>query len=242
MPELDQLEKRVSKLERGGAVRFTVQYLLSPILVAAIGFYFNIKLEQTKSEVERVEVAHEMINTALGGDYEKSFITLRLVDVVLDPELAAQIKEAVFGYYEKKLAASLEEGRPEEAAEIMRAARGVAEETARQLEESIPKVEEDGREVDRLQNAERAARFTAQGYELLAARNYEEALAVFRQVEEAYPRYGAAYEIVHLLERNMARMRDPDVERRVLGTIAEELSWKAPQELVRELRIRATER
>jgi hypothetical protein len=57
MPELDQLEKRVSKLERGGTARFAVQYLLSPILVLALGFYFNLRLEQTKSELERIEVA-----------------------------------------------------------------------------------------------------------------------------------------------------------------------------------------
>jgi tetratricopeptide (TPR) repeat protein len=239
MPEIDQLEKRVAKLERGGAGRFVVQYLLSPILVLALGFYFNLRLEQTKSEIERVEVAHKMINTALGGDYEKSFITLRLVDVVLDPELAGQIKDAVIGYYERKLAASLEEGRPEEAVEIIQAARGVAEETARELEQSLPKAEEDGREVDRLRNAEQAAQFNAHGFELLASGRYEDALENFRQAEEAYPTYGAAYEITELLERNINRMRDPDVEQRVLGVIAEQHSWKAPEQQVRELRFRS---
>jgi len=238
MTEFDQLEKRIGKLERSSVIRFSVQYLLSPILVLALGFYFNLQLETTKSKIERVGIAHEIINTALGGDYEKSFITLRLVDVVLDPELAEQIKDGVIGYYEKKLAASLEEGRPEEAVEIIRAARGVAEETARVLEEGVPKISVDGREVNNLKNAEQAAEFTAQGYKLLTSERYIDALETFHRVEEIYPGYGSAYEIIRLLEQNIENLHNPDVERYVLETIVEQHSWKAPQRQIQQLQRR----
>jgi tetratricopeptide (TPR) repeat protein len=231
MTDLGQLEKRIDKLEHTGAVRFSIQYLLSPILVLALGSYFNLRLENTKSKIERVGIAHEMINTALSGDYEKSFITLWLVDVVLDPELAAQIKDGVIGYYEKKLATSLEEGRPEEAVKIIRAARGVNRETAQELEERIPKTEKDGRTESALKNAEQADMLTTQGFQFLASRRYEEALASFRRVEEVYPEYGTAYEIIRLLEENINQMNDPHVEQRVLRTISEQYSWKAPLNL-----------
>jgi tetratricopeptide (TPR) repeat protein len=238
MPELDQLEKRVSKLERGSAARFFVQYLLSPILVLALGFLFNLQLEATKSEVKRIEVAHDMVTTALSGDYEQSFITLRLVDVVLDPELAGQIKDAVIGYLKKRAIESLEQERPEEALEIIRAQEGILKEAGQEPTDEIRRAIEEAGKGSELNRAEQASALTSEGFQLLALGKYDQALEQFHQVERVYPSYGTAHEIIGELERNRDKLETPEGEREVLGTIVERYSWKVPEEDVRELKKR----
>ena len=80
-----------------------------------------------------------------------------------------------------------------------------------------------------------ADRLTAVAFNHLAEGRYEEALASFRGVDEIYPTYGTAKEIGDLLEKNIRRMSDSATETRVLESIAEDYSWKAPDGFVIEL-------
>ncbi len=64
MPTIEDLDKRVAKLEKRNPWRFVFQYLLAPLILIVFGFYFNLVLQQTRSEIERIEIAHEIVADA----------------------------------------------------------------------------------------------------------------------------------------------------------------------------------
>lgn len=238
MPTIEDLDKRVAKLEKRNPWRFVFQYLLAPLILIVFGFYFNLVLQQTRSEIERIEIAHEIVADALAGNYAESFVTLRLLPVVLDPELAEELANSIADYWAKRAEQELERDRPEEAVAILEAASYAGLEVAERVEAGLRASEVVIAEPDRLERAKEAERLTAAGFNQLAEGGYEEALASFRGAEEIYPTYGTAKEIGDLLGRNLSRMSDPVTEMRVLESIAEDYSWKAPERSVIKLKRR----
>jgi hypothetical protein len=243
MPEQDKSRTTTSGSKATGFWRFAVQYLVSPILVAAIGFYFNVKLEDARAELERsrqqldrIEVAHKIIQNALSSDYEQCFITLRLVEVVLEPELATQVVEGVTEYLGRKAGQELAEGRPEEAVAIVQAAQSSGGDAGKKVEEGIMKATSVSEAPERLSRAREAQDHVSQGFRLIQSSRYEEATAEFIRAEEAYPGYGSAAEIAEILSANLERMDDPRVRRRVVNQIMEQHSWKTQREFTQEMR------
>lgn len=235
MPSVEDLEKRIVKLEGRGLRRVLLQYLLAPAILLGIGFWFNWTLQEAKSEIERIEIAHQIVADALAGDYDQSFVTLKLVRVVLDEELAEEIVVAVTDYLSTKAEASLAEGRPEETVAIVQAATRSGGDAGERVKQSVLEsrlVEGAG---DLLANAEKADRFASDGFRLLAEGNYSGAATAFQRADEAYPDYGTAAEIHQMLTRNLDQMRDPEVEQRVLGSIADRYAVEAPTKQVHEL-------
>ena len=62
--ENSALEARVAKLEKQSASRFFVQYLLSPLLVLAVGAVMNYRVEQNRGEIERAKSDIQRIDLA----------------------------------------------------------------------------------------------------------------------------------------------------------------------------------
>lgn len=242
MPEQGSTKERAGQKRGGGFSRFALQYLVSPILVAAIGFYFNMRLQDAKAELERsrqqldrIAVAHEIIQNALSSDYEQCFITLRLVEVVLEPELAAQVIEGVTDYLSRRAGSELAQGRPEEAVAIVKAAQSTGGEAGRKVEESILKATAVPQAPERLSKAQKAEEYTSEGFRCLLSGRYEEALGLFRKAEETYPGYGSAAEIMETLSRRFQEMTDPDAERRVVDEIIEKFSWQTQRDFSQEM-------
>ena len=65
MATVEDLEKRLSKLEKDSPVRFFVQYLLSPLLIVAFGTFMNWQIERLRSDVSRLDVAQKMVANLL---------------------------------------------------------------------------------------------------------------------------------------------------------------------------------
>jgi tetratricopeptide (TPR) repeat protein len=223
--------------------RFAVQYLISPFLVAAIGFYFNMRLqdaraelERSRQELQRIEVAYRIIQNALSSDYEQCFITMRLVKVVLEPELADQVIDGVTEYLGRKAGRDLAEGRPEEAVAIVKAAAVTGGDASRKVDEGILRAMLAPGIPDRLTRAQQAESCATQGFRYLAVGRYEDAIEDFRKAEQAYPGYGHVSEIVKLLNGNLADMDDPDTQRQVLSEIADRFSWRSQETYVDEIR------
>ncbi len=87
-----------------------------------------------------------------------------------------------------------------------------------------------------------AAEKQRQGFELILAGRYDDAIQAFQEAEAAYPTYGSAYEIGRLLSRNRAALDDPAQRRAVLRRIVDEYAWGAPEDLLTELRRRVVAR
>jgi tetratricopeptide (TPR) repeat protein len=241
MPEQDKSGTTTGGSKAAGFWR--VVQILSPILVVVFGFYFDSRLQDAQAELERsrqqldrIEVAHEIIRNALSSDYEQCFITLRLVEVVLEPELAAQVVEGVTEYLGRKAGQELAEGRPEEAVAIVRAAQSSGGDAGKKVEEGILKATSVAAAPERLLKAKEAQDHISQGFRLLMSGRYQEAMDAFRKAEEAYPGYGSASEIVELLSESIHLMDDPAARKRVINQIMEQHSWKTQREFTQEMR------
>lgn len=88
----EKIEERLQKLEKRNksAGRFFTQYILAPILVVAIGFVFNIYLNQTKEEIEhkriemeQIQLADKMIDNLFSDDVYKINASKALIEYVL---------------------------------------------------------------------------------------------------------------------------------------------------------------
>jgi hypothetical protein len=235
MASVDELEKRVAKLEKPGPRRVFFEFLLAPAILLGIGFWFNWTLQEAKGEIERIEIAHEIVAEALAGDYDQSFVTLKLVRVILDEELAEEIVAAVTDYLSTKAEASLAEGRPEETVAIVRAATRSGGDAGERVKQNVLESKLVEGAPDLLAKAEQADLFASDGFRLLAEGNYRDAAAAFQRADQAYPDYGTAAEIHGLLTRNLAQMDNPEVEQRVLGSIADRYTEEAPVKQVQEL-------
>lgn len=109
MSTTDDLKKRVEKLEqeRQSFVRFLIQYILSPILIIAIGFYFNSELQNAKQnfqnielELKRIEAAQKMLEELFSDVPERAFIAERLITkIISDKNLNDEIQKIVANYY-----------------------------------------------------------------------------------------------------------------------------------------------
>lgn len=233
MAKLEELEKRVKKLERPSRVWFILQVLLAPALVVWLGYHFDSQLQRTKDAIGRIEVAHQLVQDALSGNYEQSLITLRLVEVVLEPELADSIVAGVTGYWLSRVEGAVVEGRPEEAVAIVKAAERVGGSAGQRIERAIQESEVIAEMPERLTNAQHADSLTSNAFTLLGARRYDEALATFQLVGTVYPGYGPAADVRRILEMNLAAMDDLEVEEAVLSSIRRVSAGRVPDEYLR---------
>src|SRR5688572_11752840 len=109
METIEKLTARVEKLEKEkqGAFRFFIQYLLSPLLILAIGTIINFRIEASRAELQRLAAAQEMIPTLFDDNPDKAFATQRVLARTVDAELASELDSLVSRYYSARLAASL---------------------------------------------------------------------------------------------------------------------------------------
>lgn len=72
-----------------------------------------------------------------------------------------------------------------------------------------------------------------EGFEALLADDIERAIDAFEAAESAYPEFHQVYEIGRSLRRHRA---DPDARRKVMREIVDSYSWKAPSDLLEEIK------
>jgi hypothetical protein len=145
--ENTELEARVAKLEKQSASRFFVQYLLSPLLVLLVGYLINYRVEQNRGEIEkaktdiqRIDLAQKMIPILFGGNPEEAFAAQRLMEKVVDPEVAKEFKDVVAKYYQAKVASDLKKGDVQSAVATITAAQDVGGQAADQVVQSVTQI------------------------------------------------------------------------------------------------------
>src|SRR6266849_2554095 len=148
MPTTEELEKRIGKLESQGAVKFFVQYLLSPILILSIGTIINWRIEKGKSESNRIDIAQKMIPPLFAGNPDQAFATERLLTRVVDADVANDLHEIIAKYYKSKIETNLKEGNIEGADRIVSAAKTIGGNGADKVVQSV---EQDRSQTDKIQ-------------------------------------------------------------------------------------------
>jgi len=112
--EVKEAKEEKAGKEKSNKFRLFMQYLLSPVIIIIIGFYFNVQLERTKQsfqtlelELKRIQAAQQMLEELFSGTPERAFIAERLIAQIVDEKLSKEISELVQNYYKEELDESL---------------------------------------------------------------------------------------------------------------------------------------
>ena len=148
MANLDELDKRVAKLETQNSFQFFVQYLLSPLLIVAVGAFTNWHIERTRmeaqaldltmrTEAQRIDLAHKMLPSLWDGNPDLAFATERLLSRVVDKEFASELHAIVVKFYQGQLKSDIQAGNFARADELVESARTVGGSAAQEVIGSV---------------------------------------------------------------------------------------------------------
>lgn len=237
MADIERLDARITKLEGQGAIHFFFQYVFAPVLVLVLGALLNFQLEHQRERLHRLEVAQEMVSKLFTGNHYQVFATQRLLTRVLEPETAKELNDIIDQYYRSLLQADLKTGNVEAVASVYSAAESVGGPAAQQV---VAQVMNDPQKLAKVEAVQLAARKEHEGFEQLAAQQYEAALQSFEEAERAYPGYHYVYEIGRLLRKQKVALSAPETrpeaERRIQTEILQKYSAKAPPSALEQMR------
>ncbi|MCK5310636.1 MAG: hypothetical protein KAJ62_00905 [Desulfobacteraceae bacterium] len=228
------LEGRIEKLEKDkqSKFRFFVQYLLSPLLVVAVGLMFNWQLEKDKKEIQQLQIAQTMLSTLFSEDKFKTLATKRLMDEVLESEkLKNEIGSIVEDYLTVKFNKSFEEGDYDSAQGILKATEIMGGSTGENIAKGI---EKDKKVV--LSKYQSARENELNGYKALVSNNFKLALEKFEEAYNSYPGLHSVSEIYHLLESSQNEFDAPETGVKIYREIVEKYSWKVPDDIIQALK------
>jgi hypothetical protein len=146
MPDIHVLTGRIESPEKpsSGAVRFFVQYLLSPLLVIAIGAVFIHQLDEAKQsfrrlelEVKRIEATRGFLTELFSGSPQRAFIAERLSYQIVEDKLAGEISSVVKDYYLEKIEDSIARQDIQAVNNIQEAARAIPSRASGELVQAL---------------------------------------------------------------------------------------------------------
>lgn len=232
-----KLEERVTNLEKdkpGSKWRFFFQYLLSPILVVAIGIIFNFQIEKGRKELEQLKIAQSMLATLFSEDKYKTLATKRLMDAVLQSEALKQsIGRIVEDYLSVKFNQSIQNNDIESAKDILDAAKTMGGTVGENI---AKKIETDAGSKAVLTQYQRAREKELEGFKALIHKDFNIALEKFKEAYSIYKDLHSVSEIYHLLDSNKNNFDDSEVHRKIYKEIIEKYSWKVPNDIISALK------
>jgi hypothetical protein len=110
MSQIEDIESRVKKLETKDGIKFTLQVIVLPIVLAILGFYINKTLKESDLKQSRYQLSSDLIKMILDtSDSKKTYLSFQLMSKV-DNEFSNEIKsnlihwklESILGYIKAK--------------------------------------------------------------------------------------------------------------------------------------------
>jgi len=245
MSTIDELSVRIGKLEKQSIVRFAVEIILVPILLIAGKSYADYSADRAKEEFQRIELAQKMMPDLFKGDPYEAFASERLLSSALDTpknrkvrdELRMIVKESFLRRVESYLKSG-ETKDLEEAERIVSAAKMVggylADDFLKLYAEK--KAEQPPQVLQKLDNLSSAADLEKLGFQNLLAGKYDDAIAAFEGANGKVSRYHSVEEIAALLKAERNSLQNIEARKRIFNRIATEYSWKAPPDLIAQLK------
>lgn len=241
--ENTELEGRIAKLEKQGASRFFVQYLLSPLLVLVVGAFMNWRvesnrqnIESARSEIQRIELAQKMLPNLFSNNASEAFATQRLMQKVLDPEMAKEIVAMVENYYREKYKSDVEGGDTKSAVETLTAAQRIGGASADQFAQSVTQQNGNATIQQIKTGLQLAAEKEREGFENLIHGKYGDAAKSFQESTDAYATYHNSAELARLIKDRGYEMSDGTKRKEVFQVIIDKYSWGVPQDLLNQLK------
>lgn len=167
----------------------------------------TFELEKSKENTSRYEFINKLMPDLLVDDKKHVVLTTNLIALVLDESETEQLFNG--------LASSTEEN-VSSVGKI-----GIA--TITSVQENKSKYQS-------------AIEYEAKAFDALVSKDFANAINYLDLAEEVYPSFHQVYEIKNLLQENIANLHDENTQAAVLKKIVFELSWKAPQPQLSQLK------
>ena len=168
------------------------------------------------------------------GKPEQAFATERLMAKVVEPGVAKEFEDIVARYYRVQIDSEVKAGNFENVEKTVSAAKAFGGGAAEQVVKSI---KQNSNAAKKLEDYQVASIEERKGFESLVAGKYDEARQHFENAESSYPGYHNVYEIARLLRRKKAELENPEARKKVLITILTSYSYKAPADLLEQLKM-----
>ena len=242
--DIEDIKERLAVLEQSSQsrIRFFLQYLMAPILVvllgSSMGIIFNYKLEERKTRIQEIELTRQMLPDLFSDDEHIGPATQEIIERVLEDQ---QLKEAIITlaktYAVKKIKDSIDAGDTDKAQKHFEAWYDSAKSSGGDAASGvIEQVEEDKATEEELTKFQKALRKEREGFKFLIDGKYDKAIAAFEDANKIYNGFHQVFEIANELKGRKADLNDTKKRKQVFRKIVEDLSWKAPKDLIEELR------
>jgi hypothetical protein len=134
--DLTAIRSRLEKLETGSRWNFIIQFVVAPLALAYLGFFFSGKLEEAKASLNRVEQEAKRVDALRGmlpelfsSTPERVLIAEQIMNSIADPESKKKIHDAAVSMVKASLdAALLKTGNDKTASNIVSQIRMASEE------------------------------------------------------------------------------------------------------------------
>jgi len=110
MATIDDLEKRIIKLEGTNNYKFTAQVIIVPIVLAIIGYFINRTIKESELNQQRYKLSSELIPLLLDTvDPKKTYMSYQLMRKV-DEDFGAEVKPILVNWKLETIISHINEG------------------------------------------------------------------------------------------------------------------------------------
>jgi hypothetical protein len=229
---IEEMEPRIKDLEKANSRRFLLQYLVYPLILAAMGYYFNRQIETAKLETQRIQIAQTLLPSLFQGNHAQALATEKMISRVVSKDLADDLNSITEEYYTSKLKYELKAGNVDGAASILTAVQSVGG----AISEKLTKTAENDPQSKSISNYQLASAKERAAFEALLGGRFDEAIKGFQDAENTVNGYHQVYEIHRYLVQHRKELDNPETRKQIFKTIVEQYYRGAPADILQRLR------
>lgn len=234
----DSLDSRLKKLELGSKAAALMQYLVYPLILAFIGFYFQGQIENAKGQIEiakdqtqRMQIVQSMLASMFAGNHAQALASERILSKITDANFAGEITKIVDDYYLEQMKTAVKNGDLDSEVKILNAAQAVGGTLKDKIQAGMGATA-----LQAVEGVQLAAAKERAGYDDLLNDNFAKALDDFDASEKAHPTFHHSYEIARLLRQHRQELDKLSVQKQVLDKIVSDYWGYIPNEVLQKLR------
>lgn len=213
-------------------VKFFLQYLISPIVIAIVGFVINSNINERKQKLETYKFYADIFTDAFNDDNpEKGLKLANMLPLLMEDKfIADSFKNNIYAYYQAVLEKSLING---DEAKLESVAKAITENAPPVTNQDINEeknniVINNAKTISK--RAQIAKEYEKKGLESIEKNDLATAKKNFDSAEKTYNGYHNAYEISKLLNKNIQELNNNPANKEIIlsnvkTNIEKKYSW-----------------
>lgn len=227
--EIKKLNGRIEKLENKKEKRWKaiLPHLIYPLVLLVIGYILNKQLDNSKKEIQRLQIAQQMVTGMYEEDhsYKRTLTSLQLAENVLGIKMYNSLDRIVQKYFQT----DFENTSIEEAGALLQVVEAIGGEKF----DSV--VNLDTERLTEVRQFNEAKTVQEEGINELINGDVEVAITKLYESEKLSPEFNQNKQMAVYLEDKKDSMDDPEVKKQVYQTLVVKYSKKMPDNLTNKL-------